>query len=188
MTAQELFSKVSYFITQSEINLGGVIGTRTRNVMYLCVGQIFSDTILPSGQVIKKCDRQTFDEASRLIVEKFGKIYVAAEIKKMKLLHEYFVKEDPMLDAFTWEQLRLIVKIKHKLERDWYMYLAIKDKWNVEALDYAIKNNYIELFLMDKTVKAEDRLAYSLKCVMIHNEIKKLLGKENEIKVKLDMI
>lgn len=132
-----------------------------RSAAYRAVNTVMVQTYWNIGRRIVEQEQQGKDRAnygdflivnlSRYLTEAFGKGFSEANLKNFRPFFMTFPEFATQCVAnLTWTNIRLIMRLENRQERDWYIQEAAAENWSSRTLERNIKSGYYRRLLSSK--------------------------------------
>ena len=89
-------------------------------------------------------------ELSKQLTEDFGKGFSTQSLWNMRQFYNTFQKLSTLWRELSWSHYKLLIRVKDKQAREWYMQESAKSNWSVRALERQIHSCYYERLLSSK--------------------------------------
>ena len=109
---------------------------------YFNIGKILVEA--QGGEKRAKYGNGLIKEWSEVLTKEYGKGYDVSNLKRMRQFYILFQKGAPLAHQLTWTNISLILPIKEKSKRNYYINICIKQNLSKRQLIEKIKNKEYE--------------------------------------------
>jgi len=103
-----------------------------------------------SGNDRAKYGSYLIKELSIQLTDEFGKGFTEQNLRNMRQFYNLFPIRSTLCSKLSWSHYRLIIRLKDKNARDWYMKESVESNWSVRALERQIGTHYYERLLSSR--------------------------------------
>lgn len=153
---QKLYTSICSIINKARSNAYKAINF-AMVVSYWSIGQqIVEDE--QQGNTRAEYGKAVLKELSKKLTAEYGKGYDESNLRYMRLFYQTFPICDTLRHELTWSHYKMLLRVKDKTARIWYMNEAAEQTWSTRQLDRQISVLYYERLLASqdkKSVKIE---------------------------------
>ena len=153
---QKLYTSICSIINKARSNAYKAVNF-AMVVSYWSIGQqIVEDE--QQGNTRAEYGKAVLKELSKKLTAEYGKGYDESNLRYMRLFYQTFPICDTLRHELTWSHYKMLLRVKDKTARIWYMNEAAEQTWSTRQLDRQISVLYYERLLASqdkKSVKIE---------------------------------
>lgn len=153
---QKLYTSICSIINKARSNAYKAVNF-AMVVSYWSIGQqIVEDE--QQGNTRAEYGKAVLKELSKKLTAEYGKGYDESNLRYMRLFYQAFPICDTLRHELTWSHYKMLLRVKDKTARIWYMNEAAEQTWSTRQLDRQISVLYYERLLASqdkKSVKIE---------------------------------
>ena len=149
---QKLYTSICSIINKARSNAYKAINF-AMVVSYWSIGQqIVEDE--QQGNTRAEYGKAVLKELSKKLTAEYGKGYDESNLRYMRLFYQTFPICDTLRHELTWSHYKMLLRVKDKTARIWYMNEAAEQTWSTRQLDRQISVLYYERLLASQDKKS----------------------------------
>jgi len=103
-----------------------------------------------NGQHRAKYGLALIKELSKRLTSEFGKGFSQQSLRNMRQFYNCFPIHSTLWSELSWSHYKLLIRLKSKEARDYYMEESVKSNWSVRALERQIGTHYYERIISSR--------------------------------------
>jgi hypothetical protein len=168
-SSKALFAKISSIIETSRQTVYTTVNTEIV-LMYWHIGEAIKTGILKSEKA--EYGKAVIEELRKSLTMKYGRGFSGRNLFNMLKLYEVF-NDNSILQTvsakLSWSHFCKLMYIEDAARRDFYMTMAINERWSVRTMNERINSMLFERTLISK--KPEETIANDLKNLRDNKEM-----------------